>query len=62
LVPTPSVEETRMGSTYPAALRSKSAPKPPNAASAPVRRVAAAIGAIRDTSALPESMSTPASL
>jgi hypothetical protein len=61
LVPTPSVEETRIGSTNPAAFRSNSAPNPPSPPITPAREVALASGLIASTSASPAAISTPAS-
>src|SRR5438270_112246 len=62
LVPTPSVDATKIGSLNPAAFRSNSPPNPPREASAPGRAVARAAGAMRSTSASPASISTPALL
>src|SRR5690606_10464762 len=60
-VPTPSVLATNSGSVKPARFKSNSAPNPPSSESAPSRRVALASGLMASTSALPASMSTPAS-
>ena len=62
LVPTPSVPATRIGSEYPAALRSNMAPKPPRLDATPLRIVDFTAGPIAETRSLPASMSTPASL
>jgi hypothetical protein len=61
LVPTPSVAATRSGSLKPQGLRSNRPPKPPMPPKRPVRAVLAASGPIEFTSALPASISTPAS-
>ena len=55
------VAATKTGSLKPAALRSKSPPKPPISASAPARAVARTIGLMRSTRRLPASISTPES-
>ena len=62
LVPTPSVPETKIGSLYPAALRSNRAPNDPSAAIQPDLLDEAARGLIACTRLFPAAISTPASL
>src|SRR5690606_7868112 len=62
LVPTPSVPDTRTGSSYLPVGNANNPPKPPSPVSTSGRAVRATSGFIRSTNALPASMSTPASL
>ncbi|CSC11991.1 Uncharacterised protein [Vibrio cholerae] len=61
MVPTPSVPETKTGCLY-LVGSSHSAPKPPRPPITSGRRVRFTAPLIRSTSALPASISTPASL
>ena len=62
LVPTPSVELTKIGLLKPSLPMSKSPPNPPNPPIDPILSVVFAYSAISSTNASPASMSTPDSL
>jgi len=62
LVPTPSVPDTRIGSSNPISLRSKSPPNPPKLASDPLRAVSLTNGLIIFMKEFPLIILTPESL
>src|SRR5438270_8788003 len=60
LVPTPSVEDTRMGSRYRPGSKAKSPPKPPMSPTTSGRNVERTRSLMRATASSPAAMLTPA--